>query len=363
MKKNLFQLALTFVLLWLSVSGWSQSQSQKSLIAPADVLQSENLDSRQFESLADQWENQARANASNANAWLNWFDAERFSHYQNKMKVRTESQKQELQSIISEMSQNVPNSAQLDYARFLLDPFSEPSFQHLENAYQKSSSEEVELDYIAYLKLKNKSERLRNKLQQLATKELFSAVEMEYNRNVLVSVPKDGVLLTHGNSDTFPLLIWQELEGFRTDVVVINIEWLNNSELRKELFERLGLALPNLPNGNEYHYANNILMNEGTHPVSIALTFPPAFLQQHQNRLNCAGLVFVNQKEFSPRDLMKNWFDFQLEHFTSTKGLNANYQFPLYLLDQYLAENGPERKRKDLAPYKALFPELFKNGQ
>ena len=354
---------LAFALVCFSASGWSQSQSEKSLLAPSDILQNKNLNSQQFETLADQWERKARTNSSDANAWLNWFDAERFSHYQNKMKIRTESEEQELQSIISEMSENVPNSAQLDYARFLVDPFSEPSFKHLENAYQKGSTGDVELDYIAFLKVKNKSEMLRQKLAQLASKELFSAAVMEYNRNVLVSVPKDGVLFTHGNSDTFPLLIWQEVEGFRTDVEVINIEWLNNVELRRKLFGQIGLRLPLPPNASNYHYVNSIVMNESEHPIALALTIPPAFLQQHQNRLNCAGLVFVNQKEFSPKDLMKNWFDFELNHFTSADGLNANYQLPLYLLDQYLAGEGPNRKRKDLEPYKSFFPELFKGGQ
>ena len=48
----------------------------------------------------------------------------------------------------------------------------------------------------------------------------YTAVEMA--RNYLNSVGRNGILVTHGDNDTFPLWYAQEVEGVRTDVRIIN---------------------------------------------------------------------------------------------------------------------------------------------
>ncbi len=85
----------------------------------------------------------------------------------------------------------------------------------------------------------------------------YTAVEIA--KNYLNSVEKNGVLITHGDNDTFPLWYSQEVEGFRNDVRICNTSLLGTDWYIDQMRYAINNSAPlNLSVGQEqYLYGTN----------------------------------------------------------------------------------------------------------
>lgn len=85
----------------------------------------------------------------------------------------------------------------------------------------------------------------------------YTAVEVA--KNYLNSVDKNGLLITHGDNDTFPLWYAQEVEGFRNDVRICNTSLLGTDWYIDQMRYAINNSAPlNLSIGQEqYLYGTN----------------------------------------------------------------------------------------------------------
>ncbi len=93
--------------------------------------------------------------------------------------------------------------------------------------------------------LHRKSEDLeRRTLHRLLETSFFSPSYIAFNRWVLGSLPRDAILLTAGDLDTYPAVALQEAALLRRDVAVVNLPLLNLPWYVRHVVERYGLPMP-----------------------------------------------------------------------------------------------------------------------
>ena len=84
----------------------------------------------------------------------------------------------------------------------------------------------------------------RESLQALGRIGYFTPAVLAYNRWQLEFLPPKAVLLTRGDTDTYPSAMLQAVSGVRADVAVVNLGLLNWPDYAKAIGRRARLPLP-----------------------------------------------------------------------------------------------------------------------
>jgi hypothetical protein len=300
----------------------------------------------EYKSAAEQWKSVVDANKSNADAWLNYYKALRFESYTDHSRKISKEKQQKLDQIISGMSTNISNSFEFEYASYLNGNKSNAALQHLKKAWSlKSGDRELLDDMIALSSIENNDGDMKQYCQLLSNANVYNAAEVEYNRNVFNSIEQNGILITHGNVDTYPLLMMQKLQNFRNDVTIICLEWLGNEKYQEKVKGWLEIS-------SVKTVTEDKLFNHSTkRPVYFALTISPDILKSRSDQLYCTGLAFKHSKNIIENipSLVYNWESlFSKGNIHQADAINKNYLLPMILLRDQYNLTGQTAKAEDL---------------
>lgn len=178
-------------------------------------------------------------------------------------------------------------------------------------------------------------------------KNYISSQLLNYCYNVLMSLDSNAILFVQQDNDTYPTWMLQDAFGIRTDVKVINIDFLLIDNYRDAAYDEF--KIPRLDLGkvdlDEYHQnwekvvAHIITNYKGSQPIYCGMTLFNHLYEDFENQLFVSGLAFrystekINLINFN-KNLIENVFllDYLTQNFIDDRNQgNVNYQNTNYI--------------------------------
>jgi hypothetical protein len=232
----------------------------------------------------------------------------------------------------------------------------EVSFQYLQKAYA-IYPDNVDLydDFMAYYEMNENRIDRRQFSTKLYKSNTISGYLMEYNYNVLMSLPQNAILFTNGYDDTYPIWVTQDVKKVRKDVTVVNIDLLNDEIYREKVLKNANLTFKKKLKGTEL--VEYVVKNNSNKNIYLGLTVDKELIGKLYKNLYLVGVVFKYSTEsFNNVALTEQHWENQFVKKTITetpstfkqKQVLANYLLSFIYLHNYYVEKGEVEKAKDL---------------
>ncbi|MEO0731290.1 MAG: SUMF1/EgtB/PvdO family nonheme iron enzyme [Bacteroidota bacterium] len=309
-----------------------------------------------YDQQAAAWEALATSECATDEHWWHYYKT---AHYSN----RFGSGSYDLAAILADAEKNCdPEGFDLNYLRFAHEQDPEKRYPFLLKAHAIDPDRlEASTGLSAYYAVKGLPEKRNELLRRMHAARALPASLLEYNYNQLQSVAKNGILLTHGDADTYPSWLLQSAYGVRPDVLVVNVSLLlGYEEYRAHIRNLLGV---------EELFASYPLdvaglleqLVEYERPVYYAATGEAQLTNLPKDRLYLAGLAFRYSKDpvNNLGELAKNYQNWRVEKLAEpfddspsqrvADALNTNY-LPA-LLELYMTDkNAPGTRFAETLP-------------
>ncbi len=230
------------------------------------------------------------------------------------------------------------------------------AFEYLKKAYE-IYPDNVALydDFMAYYDINENKTGRRQFSNKLAKSNTIPKYIMEYNYNVLASLPQNAVLFTNGFDDTYPIWITQDVTNFRKDIKVINIAFLDDIEYRNRILNKYNLKYSNSLRGKEL--ITDLLKQNSNSNIFIGLTIDKSIIKALHDDLYLIGLTF--QYSSTPVSNIEKTTNMWENSFIKTsltgtpssfkqKQVTANYLIPMIYIHNSYVESGEIAKAKAL---------------
>ena len=269
-------------------------------------------------------------------------------------------------------------------------PDSHPNWQHLMKAIDCDSANGNAWMMIMVASIwREKEQMVRRSQRRLGESGFLTPAALAFGRWLLQTLPKNAILFTNGDMDTYPTMALQVTENLRPDVTIIEREWLNFAWGRRWYREHAGLPFPvaeerlsssvTEPAFEILHgWAQQMQQGAFPRPITFAVTVRSSFYRTLKDRLQYSGPFYqLHPQSVSPPNdldlLNTSLAGVHPEEFTGPWVSEADYSPIRRLYTHLLAANVTESalvyaeelldaERLDEAVYWLEWAEAFEKG-
>ena len=281
----------------------------------------------------------------------------------------------QMEQLVTLFSQKAPNSFEYFLFKYMSGNYNLALIDYLYNAERiNPDNQEVQKQLTACAIILNEKQKALNYLDKLIRSGMIRNNLLVYASDLLLSIPTNGTLITHGIEDTYAVIYLQWKQQLRPDIQLISLELLQ-SDVYRSTVKNWGYILPKSQLINVSYLYSFCVLNTSK-VISISMTLPKEYMTPIYQKCTVSGLTLeysansVKEIERRNADLWFNKLNKQLA-FEQTESpdekLASNYLPMLIQLYTYYTENKDADKQliienvlRELAVRTNTFPQIHK---
>lgn len=292
---------------------------------------------KDYAEAAHEWQLREATFPMSSADYLNWFKAIYFGEKYFSDFKREQNKLLSQEQVLKKMGEKFASTYEYAYASYLFKGKTSDGFDDLKTAMNLyPSAIEILDDAVLMNYAMNDMQAAQRSAILLANARNVSDSRLDYSFNVLSSVELNGVLITQGCSDSYPLIMIQLLNGYRSDVQIIPLDYLELDAFKGRISNTLGVQV------STKNPTMSICSNSNR-SVYLACSIHTATLKKFSTKLYCTGLAF----KYSETELLNiptmlyAWNQlFKKENINTSEPHNRNYLPMLVQLANYYKATG-----------------------
>ena len=275
--------------------------------------------------------------------------------HQPMQRTPSREQQKEMDEAVGYFATNAPNSFEYHYFKYTSGNYDVSRIENLREAQKRMpENSDVHAQLAAYNIITREEDSAGFYINKLMNSGRLNVNTLLYAEDLLLSVPEDGVLITHGFDDTYSAWQKQHADGVREDVTLISLDFLQ-SDYYRTLLKEDGFKFPE-QDVIDVNYLKAFCELNASKAISISMTAPKEYFLPIQKKLYVTGLVFeYHQDTFNNferndelwnSDLSKHLIDEAKDE--KSKQLSANYLPMLLQLRKVYGQQQNKQKVKEI---------------
>lgn len=164
----------------------------------------------------------------------------RASYESSSTKAFSETNQAELDRIVKVLEDNAPDSYEYHLVKYINGNYDPSLKDHLFAAYKlKPDEREVNREMFGYYALIG--DQAKQKEFALKIKNHYSKNVRNYFKNMVADAQIETIFLS-GEEDAYPTLMLQSLGEIRSDITIVNMDFLQNDDYRMKIQRKLGMS-------------------------------------------------------------------------------------------------------------------------